>query len=76
MECMNCINIYIGESLSTREIIKLKREILAIPHVVDVEHPRNDPHNLTIEYESHNNMPALLMEELRTKGFHPDITSG
>ena len=73
---MNCINVYIGESLSTREIVKLKHEILSLAHVVDVEHPRHDPHNLTIEYESHENMPTLLMEELRSRGMHPDITSG
>ncbi len=73
---MNCVNVYIGESLTTREIVKLKHEILALPHVVDVEHPRHDPHNLTIEYESHENMPTILMEQLRAKGFQPDITSG
>lgn len=73
---MNCINVYIGESLSTREIVKLKHELLALPHVVDVEHPRKDQHNLTIEYEEHENMPTMLLEELRSRGLHPDITSG
>lgn len=73
---MNCINVYIGESLSSREVVKLKHELLALPHVIDVEHPRHDPHNLTIEYENHENMPTILIEELRSRGLHPDITSG
>lgn len=73
---MNSITVYIDEILSTREIVKLKREVAELPHVIDVEHPRHDPHNLTIEYESHTNMPAFLLGELRSRGLHPNITSG
>lgn len=72
---MNSITVYIDESLSTREIVKLKHEILAIPHVTDVEHPRHDAHNLTIDYEAHMSIPSLVMETLRSRGLHPNITS-
>lgn len=72
---MNSITIYIDESLSTREIIKLKREILAIPHVKDVEHPRHDQHDLTIDYEAHSSLPGSVIDKIRAKGLHPDITS-
>lgn len=72
---MNSITVYINESLSTREIVKLKHEILAIPHVIDVEHPRHAPHDLTIDYEAHDSLPGLVLEKLRSKGLHPDITS-
>ncbi len=72
---MNSIMVYIDESLSTREIVKLKHEILAIPHVLDVEHPRHDPHDLTIDYEAHASLPGLVLEKLRSKGLHPDIIS-
>jgi hypothetical protein len=72
---MNSITIYINETLSTREIVKLKHEILAIPHVIDVEHPRHDPHDLTIDYEAHSSLPGLVLEKLRAQGLHPDITS-
>lgn len=72
---MNSITVYINESLSTREILKIKHEILAIPHVIDVEHPRHNPHDLTIDYEAHSSLPGLVLEKLRSKGLHPDITS-
>jgi len=72
---MNSITVYIDESLSTREIVKLKHEILAIPYVTDVEHPRHDPHDLTIDYEAHSGLPSLVLEKLRAKGLHPDIIS-
>ena len=72
---MKSITIYIDESLSTREILKLKHLISAIPHVIDVEHPRHDPHDLTIDYEAHNSLPGLVLEKIRSQGLHPDITS-
>ncbi len=72
---MHSITIYIDESLTTREIVRLKHEILAIPHVTDVEHPRHDPHDLTIDYEAHSSLPGLVLEKLRSQGLHPDITS-
>lgn len=72
---MKSITIYIDESLSTREMVKLKREILTIPHVTDVEHPRHDPHDLTIDYEAHSSLPGLVIQKLRAQGLHPDITS-
>jgi len=58
---MHSITIYIDETLSTREIIRLKHEILAIPHVTDVEHPRHDPHDLTVDYEAHSSLPGLVL---------------
>lgn len=72
---MNSITVYIDESLSTREIVKLKNDLLAIPHVTDVEHPRHDEHDLTIDYEAHESLPGLVLEKIRSQGLHPDITS-
>ncbi len=72
---MNSITVYINESLSTREMVKLKHEIKAIPNVIDVEHPRHDGHDLTIDYEPNSNMPADVLNTLRARGLHPDITS-
>lgn len=72
---MNSITVYIDESLTTRQMVKLKHEILAIPHVKDVEHPRHDAHDLTIDYEAHSSLPSLVLETLRSKGLHPDIYS-
>lgn len=72
---MNSVTVYINESLSAREIVKIKHEILAIPHVIDVEHPRHAPHDLTVDYEAHSSLPGLVLEKLRAQGLHPDITS-
>lgn len=72
---MHAINVYFDESLSAQEIGQLISDIEKLPHVVDVEHPRQDAHNLTIEYEAHPGMPEILLEELRSRGLHPDVTS-
>lgn len=72
---MNSVTVYIDESLTTRQIVQLKHEILTIPNIKDVEHPRHDPHDLTIDYEAHSSLPLLVLERLRSLGLHPDITS-
>ena len=72
---MNTITVYIDESLSTREMLRLKKEIMTLPHVVDVEHPRHDKHDLTIDYEPAVCIPQQILQWLRAKGLHPDITS-
>lgn len=72
---MNTITVYIDESLNTREMLKLKHEIMSMPHVVDVEHPRHDKHDLTVDYEADTGLPSMLLKSLRSKGLHPDIIS-
>lgn len=72
---MNTITVYIDESLNTRDMLKLKHEIMAMPHVVDVEHPRQDKHDLTVDYVPHEGLPSMLLKALRSKGLHPDIVS-
>ena len=72
---MHSITVYIDETLGAQEIAKLKNDILAIPHVTDVEHPRDDDHDLTIDYEPHVSLPGLVLKTLRSRGLHPDITS-
>ena len=72
---MNSVTVHIHETLSTREIVKLKHKLLNIPFVKDVEHPRHDLHDFTIDYEAHRNLPGLVLERLRSQGLHPDITS-
>ena len=72
---MNSITVYLDESLSTRDMVKLKRDIMGLPNVVDVEHPRHDGHDLTIDYEAHTDTPSMVLRALRSKGLHPDITS-
>ena len=72
---MNTITVYIDESLNTQDMLKLKHEIMAMPHVVDVEHPRQDKHDLTVDYEPHEGLPSMLLKALRSKGLHPDIVS-
>lgn len=72
---MNTITVYIDESLNNQEMSKLKNEIMAMPHVLDVENPRHDTHDLTIDYEPHAGLPSDLLNRLRSKGLHPDITS-
>ncbi len=72
---MNTITVYLDETLNTRDMVKLKRDIMMLPHVMDVEHPRHDSHDLTIDYEAHADMPAQVLKELRARGLHPDVVS-
>lgn len=72
---MNTVTVYIDENLSTRERIKLKHDIMEMPYINDVELARNDSHDLMVEYEAHAGMPANVLNMLRSKGLHPDITS-
>lgn len=69
------ITVYIDESLTEQDFVKLKDELLTIPHVKDVEHPRHNQHDLTIDYEADSSLPGLVIEKLRSKGLHPDIIS-
>ncbi|MFO7602882.1 MAG: hypothetical protein R6X06_03595 [Gammaproteobacteria bacterium] len=73
---MKAITLYIDETLSTREMVKLMHDIKAMPHVISVEHPRHDKHDLTIEYEPHAGLPGDVLKALRSRGLHPDIISG
>jgi len=35
----------------------------------------HDEHDLTVDYEPHATLPGLVLKTLRSRGFHPDITS-
>lgn len=72
---MNTITIYIDENLNAQAIEQLKNEMMALPHVVDVESPRMDEHDLTVEYEPNCSIPRKVLQWLRSKGLHPDIIS-
>jgi len=72
---MNSITVYIDESLTSGEMVKLKKELLAIPHVTDVENSSHDQHDLTVDYEAHTSLPGLVLQKLRSQGLHPDIIS-
>ena len=72
---MKSFTVYIDESLSTRDMVRLKHEIMAMPHVVDVEHPRHDQHDLTVDYEPHAGLTREVLRMLRAQGLHPDIIS-
>ena len=72
---MKTITVYIDESLTTRDLVKLKHEIKSMPHVIDVERPRHNAHDLTIDYEPHAGLPSDFLRRLRSKGLHPDIVS-
>ncbi len=72
---MKSFTVYFDEKLTSRDVVKLKREIMAMPNVVDVEHPRRDAHGLTIDYQEAANVPVEILERLRARGLHPDVIS-
>lgn len=72
---MHTVTIYLDEDLKTRDLVKLKRELMSMPYVVDVEMARKDSHDITIEYEEHSGMPSRVLHMMRHRGLHPDVIS-
>ena len=72
---MNIMNIHIDETLSNRDIRKLKNVLIAVPHVINVELNSSVPHDLMVEFEAHNNMPVIILNNLSRQGLHSDMQS-
>jgi hypothetical protein len=72
---MHVVTVYLDEDLKTRDLVQLKREIMEMPYVHDVELARKDHHDITIEYEEHTGMPGRVLTMMRHKGLHPDVIS-
>jgi len=72
---MQVVTIYLDEELKSRDLVKLKRELLAMPYVTDVELSRRDHHDITVEYQEHAGMPGQLLHMMRNRGLHPDVIS-
>lgn len=70
---MNTICIYIDENLDQTSLAALKSDLLNVPHVVNVEMNAKQPHDVTVEFESHYNTPMALLHTIEKKGLHPDI---
>lgn len=73
---MHIVTVYLDESMKTRELVKLKHEIMSMPYVKDVALSRRDSHDLAIEYEEHAGMPSALLSMMRSRGLHPNVISG
>lgn len=72
---MHVVTVYLDEDLKTRELVQLKRDIMAMPYVQDVELTRKDAHDITIEYQEHAGMPGQVLSMMRSRGLHPDVIS-
>ena len=70
---MNIVSIHIDETLADPDIKQLKETLSAVPHVVNVELNASIPHDLTVEYEEHHNIPVILLDRLSRQGLHSDI---
>ena len=70
---MNIVNIHIDETLDAGRIEELKKELMRVPHVCNVEMNPAVPHDLMVEYEEHHDMPMTLLSRLSQQGLHTDI---
>lgn len=73
---MHTIQVYIDETLDNQHLLELKKLMMELPHVINVELNPSAPHDLLVEYEEHYNIPMLVMDKLHHQGLHPDIISG
>jgi hypothetical protein len=72
---MHSIQVYIDEKLDSKLLNELRLQMLALPHVTNVEINAAQPHDLLVEYEKHYNIPMLVMDKLHHRGLHSDIVS-
>ena len=71
---MHTVHIYLEDRLAPLTLNVLKRTLEAHPHVRDVGLHRERPHDLWVEYDAHRLRPMDLLNNLREKGLHPDLT--
>ena len=70
---MNTINIHIDETISSNELSGLRQELLAAPHVTDVQLNSGMPHDVLVEFDEHQNVPMHVLDIFKEHGFHADI---
>ena len=69
----NVCCIHIDEHLDNRHATAIRRALLTLPHVVNVESASNYLQNLTVEFEPHHNVPMNVLQYLEKHRLHPDI---
>ena len=70
---MNTINIHIDETVSDKDLSGLRRDLMAAPHVRDVQFHAKMPHDLLVEFDEHENVPMHVMDIFKERGLHADI---
>lgn len=69
---MHTVHIYISEGPESPELDRLRNELLADPHVANVQ---CTPHEMLVEYEEHFVSPSHITGLLRRHGLHGDVTA-
>jgi hypothetical protein len=73
---MNTLYIHIDERLRAKDMTQLKKDLLHVPHVTNVEINKKNPHDLLVEFEENHRVPMTILRHLHDRGLHPDIMSG
>ena len=72
---MHTVQVYIDETLEPEMVNEVKQEIMALPHVLNVEMNISVPHEMVIDFEENYNIPMEVMQKRESIGLHPDIIS-
>ncbi|MDZ7662118.1 hypothetical protein [Thiohalophilus sp.] len=72
---MRAIQIHFHDTLDNQQRDQLRNELMALPHVSNVEVEASKEHDMLIEFEERHNMPMSIMDVLHNQGLHPDITA-
>ncbi|TDY00947.1 hypothetical protein [Thiohalophilus thiocyanatoxydans] len=72
---MRTIQIHFDDTLDDQRREQLRSELMALPHVSNVEVEASKEHDMLIEFEERHNMPMSIMDVLHNQGLHPDITA-
>lgn len=72
---MHAIQIHFHDKLDNQRLDQVRHELMALPHVSNVEIEQGRDHDMLVEFEEWHNIPMSIMDVLHQEGLHPDITS-
>lgn len=72
---MHTIQIHLDDTLTKEQLGALKKKLMSIPHIKEVNMSPKEPHDFIVDFEKAHNAPIEIMHELHEQGLHPDIIS-
>ncbi|MGD8547475.1 MAG: hypothetical protein PVH51_02250 [Thiohalophilus sp.] len=72
---MRAIQIHFHDRLDNQKLDHVRHELMALPHVNNVEIEAGKAHDMLVEFEEKHNIPMSIIDVLHHEGLHPDITA-
>ena len=72
---MRTIQVHLDDTLTKDQLNALKKTLMSIPHIKEINMSPQDPHDFLVDFEETHNTPMAVISELHHQGLHPDIIS-